>query len=119
MKDDWIETLFIANTHDYILCSNRGRVYWVKVYEVPQGRATARPPDRQHVPLQEGEKINVVLPVKEFSADKFIFMATSLGTVKKTPLEAFSRPMKKGIIAVGLDEGDFPDRASITTARTT
>ena len=65
-------------------------------------------------PLQEGEKINVVLPVKEFSADKFIFMATSLGTVKKTPLEAFSRPMKKGIIAVGLDEGDFLIGASIT-----
>ncbi|ONR70373.1 DNA gyrase subunit A [Burkholderia cenocepacia] len=115
-EDDWIEALFIANTHDYILCfSNRGRVYWVKVYEVPQGSRNSRGrPIVNMFPLQEGEKINVVLPVKEFSADKFIFMATSLGTVKKTPLEAFSRPMKKGIIAVGLDEGDYLIGASIT-----
>ncbi|MBY4865783.1 DNA gyrase subunit A [Burkholderia sp. Bp9017] len=115
-EDDWIETLFIANTHDYILCfSNRGRVYWVKVYEVPQGSRNSRGrPIVNMFPLQDGEKINVVLPVKEFSADKFIFMATSLGTVKKTPLEAFSRPMKKGIIAVGLDEGDYLIGASIT-----
>ncbi|WP_175783421.1 DNA gyrase subunit A [Burkholderia ambifaria] len=115
-EDDWIETLFIANTHDYILCfSNRGRVYWVKVYEVPQGSRNSRGrPIVNMFPLQEGEKINVVLPVKEFSADKFVFMATSLGTVKKTPLEAFSRPMKKGIIAVGLDEGDYLIGASIT-----
>lgn len=115
-EDDWIETLFIANTHDYILCfSNRGRVYWVKVYEVPQGSRNARGrPIVNMFPLQEGEKINVVLPVREFSADKFVFMATSLGTVKKTPLEAFSRPLKKGIIAVGLDEGDFLIGAAIT-----
>ncbi|AOI65039.1 DNA gyrase subunit A [Burkholderia territorii] len=115
-EDDWIETLFIANTHDYILCfSNRGRVYWVKVYEVPQGSRNSRGrPIVNMFPLQDGEKINVVLPVKEFSADKFVFMATSLGTVKKTPLEAFSRPMKKGIIAVGLDEGDYLIGASIT-----
>jgi DNA gyrase subunit A len=115
-EDDWIDTLFIANTHDHILCfSNRGRVYWVKVYEVPQGSRNARGrPIVNMFPLQEGEKINVVLPVKEFSADKFIFMATSLGTVKKTPLEAFSRPLRKGIIAVGLDEGDFLIGAAIT-----
>ncbi|MGU7782592.1 DNA gyrase subunit A [Burkholderia sp. PU8-34] len=115
-EDDWIETLFIANTHDYMLCfSNRGRVYWVKVYEVPQGSRNSRGrPIVNMFPLQDGEKINVVLPVKEFSADKFVFMATSLGTVKKTPLEAFSRPMKKGIIAVGLDEGDYLIGASIT-----
>ncbi|PRE45291.1 MULTISPECIES: DNA gyrase subunit A [Burkholderia] len=115
-EDDWIETLFIANTHDYMLCfSNRGRVYWIKVYEVPQGSRNSRGrPIVNMFPLQEGEKINVVLPVKEFSADKFVFMATSLGTVKKTPLEAFSRPMKKGIIAVGLDEGDYLIGASIT-----
>ncbi|KWF84289.1 DNA gyrase subunit A [Burkholderia diffusa] len=115
-EDDWIETLFIANTHDYILCfSNRGRVYWVKVYEVPQGSRNSRGrPIVNMFPLQDGEKINVVLPVKEFSADKFVFMATSLGTVKKTPLEAFSRPMKRGIIAVGLDEGDYLIGASIT-----
>ncbi|MGZ2744085.1 DNA gyrase subunit A [Burkholderia stagnalis] len=115
-EDDWIETLFIANTHDYMLCfSNRGRVYWIKVYEVPQGSRNSRGrPIVNMFPLQDGEKINVVLPVKEFSADKFVFMTTSLGTVKKTPLEAFSRPMKKGIIAVGLDDGDFLIGASIT-----
>ncbi|MBU9187661.1 DNA gyrase subunit A [Burkholderia gladioli] len=115
-EDDWIETLFIANTHDYILCfSNRGRVYWVKVYEVPQGSRNSRGrPIVNMFPLQDGEKITVVLPVKEFSADKYVFMGTSLGTVKKTPLEAFSRPLKKGIIAVGLDEGDFLIGAAIT-----
>ncbi|AOJ09250.1 DNA gyrase subunit A [Burkholderia sp. ABCPW 14] len=115
-EDDWIETLFIANTHDYILCfSNRGRVYWVKVYEVPQGSRNSRGrPIVNMFPLQDGEKINVVLPVREFSADKYVFMTTALGTVKKTPLEAFSRPMKKGIIAVGLDEGDYLIGAAIT-----
>jgi DNA gyrase subunit A len=115
-EDDWIETLFIANTHDHILCfSNRGRVYWLKVYEVPQGSRNARGrPIVNMFPLHDGEKINVVLPVKEFSADKYVFMTTSLGTVKKTPLEAFSRPLKKGIIAVGLDDGDFLIGAQIT-----
>ncbi len=115
-EDDWIDTLFIANTHDHMLCfSNRGRVYWVKVYEVPQGSRNSRGrPIVNMFPLQEGEKINVVLPIREFSADKYVFMATSLGAVKKTPLEAFSRPMKKGIIAVGLDECDFLIGAAIT-----
>ncbi|MDR5772264.1 MULTISPECIES: DNA gyrase subunit A [unclassified Caballeronia] len=115
-EDDWIDTLFIANTHDHMLCfSNRGRVYWIKVYEVPQGSRNSRGrPIVNMFPLQEGEKINVVLPIKDFSADKFVFMATSLGTVKKTPLEAFSRPLKKGIIAVGLDDGDFLIGAAIT-----
>ena len=115
-EDDWIETLFVANTHDHILCfSNRGRVYWVKVYEVPQGSRNSRGrPIVNMFPLVDGEKITVVLPVREFSADKYIFMATSLGTVKKTPLEAFSRPLRKGIIAVGLDEGDFLIGAAIT-----
>ncbi|CAD6524910.1 DNA gyrase subunit A [Paraburkholderia hiiakae] len=114
--DDWIDTLFIANTHDHILCfSNRGRVYWVKVYEVPQGSRNSRGrPIVNMFPLQDGEKITVVLPVKEFSADKFVFMATALGTVKKTPLEAFSRPLRKGIIAVGLDDGDYLIGAAIT-----
>ncbi|CAB3781519.1 DNA gyrase subunit A [Pararobbsia alpina] len=115
-EDDWIETLFIANTHDHILCfSNRGRVYWVKVYEVPQGSRNSRGrPIVNMFPLQDGEKINVVLPVREFSADRYVFLGTSLGTVKKTPLEAFSRPLKKGIIAVNLDEGDFLIGAAIT-----
>jgi DNA gyrase subunit A len=115
-EDDWIETLFVANTHDYILCfSDRGRVYWIKVYEVPQGSRNSRGrPIVNMFPLIDGEKITVVLPVREFSADKYVFMATSLGTVKKTPLEAFSRPLRKGIIAVGLDEGDFLIGAAIT-----
>ena len=115
-EDDWIETLFVANTHDYILCfSDRGRVYWVKVYEVPQGSRNSRGrPIVNMFPLVDGEKITVVLPVREFSADKYVFMATSLGTVKKTPLEAFSRPLRKGIIAVGLDVGDFLIGAAIT-----
>ncbi|WP_111929707.1 DNA gyrase subunit A [Paraburkholderia bryophila] len=115
-EDDWIDTLFIANTHDHILCfSNRGRVYSVKVYEVPQGSRNSRGrPIVNIFPLQEGEKITVVLPVKEFSADKFVFMGTALGTVKKTPLEAFGRVLRKGIIAVGLDEGDYLIGAAIT-----
>ena len=115
-EDDWIDMLFIANTHDHILCfSNRGRVYWVKVYEVPQGSRNSRGrPIVNMFPLQDGEKITVVLPVKEFSADKYVFMATALGTVKKTPLEAFSRPLRKGIIAVGLDDGDYLIGAAIT-----
>ncbi|MFM0648508.1 DNA gyrase subunit A [Paraburkholderia bryophila] len=115
-EDDWIDTLFIANTHDHILCfSNRGRVYSVKVYEVPQGSRNSRGrPIVNIFPLQEGEKITVVLPVKEFSVDKFVFMGTALGTVKKTPLEAFGRVLRKGIIAVGLDDGDYLIGAAIT-----
>ncbi|WP_459252146.1 DNA gyrase subunit A [Paraburkholderia sediminicola] len=115
-EDDWIDTLFIANTHDHILCfSNRGRVYSVKVYEVPQGSRNSRGrPIINIFPLQDGEKITVVLPVKEFSADKFVFMGTALGTVKKTPLEAFGRVLRKGIIAVGLDDGDYLIGAAIT-----
>ncbi len=108
-EEDFVDKLFIANTHDHILCfSNRGRVYWLKVYEVPQGsRASRGRPIVNLVPLMEHEKITAVLPVKEFSDDQFVFMATSNGTVKKTALSAFSRPMNKGIIAVSLDDGDF------------
>src|SRR5688572_20459671 len=108
-EDDFVEKLFIANTHDYILCfSNRGRVYWLKVYEVPQGGPASRgKPIVNLVPLEENEKITAVLPVKEFDDAHFVFMATADGTVKKTALSAFSRPMAKGIIAVSLDEGDY------------
>jgi DNA gyrase subunit A len=107
--DDFVEKLFIANTHDSILCfSNRGRVYWLKVYEVPQGGHGSRGrPIVNLVPLEDSEKITAVLAVKEFDADHFVFMATADGTVKKTELAAFSRPMARGIIAVGLDEGDY------------
>ena len=111
-EDDWIDTLFIANTHDHMLCfSNRGRVYWIKVYEVPQGSRNSRGrPIVNMFPLQDGEKINVVLPIKEFSADKYVFMATALGTVKKTPLEAFSRPMQQGHHRGRAGRGRLPDR---------
>lgn len=115
-EDDWIDTLFVANTHDYILCfSNRGRLYWLKVYEVPQGSRNSRGrPIVNMFPLSEGEKINVILPVRQFDAEHFIFMATARGTVKKTALTEFSNPRKAGIIAVDLDEGDYLIGAAVT-----
>ena len=115
--DDFVEHLFVANTHDYILCfSNRGRCYWLKVYEVPQGSRISRgKPIVNMFPLEEGEKINAILPVKEFAEDRYVFMATSLGTVKKTPLSDFSNPRKAGIIAVALDENDFLIGAQLTS----
>jgi DNA gyrase subunit A len=108
-EDDFVDNLFIANTHDNILCfSNRGRVYWIKVYQVPQGSRTSRgKPIVNLVPLMEHEKITAILPVKEFDENHFVFMCTANGTVKKTALAAFSRPMSKGIIAVNLDDGDY------------
>jgi len=114
--DDWIDQLFIANTHDTILAfSNRGRVYWLKVYEVPQGsRASKGKPLVNIWPLEEAEKITVILPVKGFEENRYVFMATALGTVKKTPLTAFARPLKRGIIACSLDEGDYLIGAAIT-----
>jgi DNA gyrase subunit A len=114
--EDWVDQLFIANTHDYILCfSNRGRVYWLKVWEVPQGTRTSRGrPIVNLFPLTDGEKITVVLPVKAFDEQHFVFMSTALGTVKKTPLTDFSNPRKAGIIAVDLDEGDFLIGAAVT-----
>ena len=117
--EDFIEKMFVANTHDYILCfSNRGRLYWLKVYNVPQGGRNARgKPIVNLLPLEDGEKINALLPVKTFDDDHYVFMATSNGIVKKTPLSDFSRPRTAGIIAVGLDEGDFLIGASITDGR--
>jgi DNA gyrase subunit A len=107
-EDDFIERMFIANTHDYILCfSNRGRVYWLKVYNVPQGsRGSRGKPIVNLVPLVENEKITAILPVKQFDDGLFVFMATAMGTVKKTSLADFSRPRPSGIIAVDLAEGD-------------
>ena len=119
-EDDWIDQLFIANTHDYILCfSNRGRLYWLKVWEVPSGsRGSRGRPIVNMFPLQEGEKINVILPLtgdnRSFPADHFIFMATAGGTVKKTALDEFSNPRKIGIIAIKLDEGDQLIGAAVT-----
>ena len=119
-EDDWIDQLFIANTHDYILCfSNRGRLYWIKVWEVPAGsRGSRGRPIVNMFPLQEGEKINVALALtgefRTFPADHYVFMSTSMGTVKKTSLDEFSNPRKAGIIAVDLDEGDFLIGAALT-----
>jgi DNA gyrase subunit A len=118
-EDDFVDNLFIANTHDYILCfSNRGRVYWLKVYAVPQGTRISRGrPIVNLLPLEAGEQINAVLPVKEFAEDKFIFFATSEGTVKKTPLADFANPRKAGIIAINLDEGDFLIGVAVTDGK--
>jgi DNA gyrase subunit A len=121
--EDWIDQLFIANTHDYILCfSNRGRMYWLKVWEVPQGsRASRGKPIVNMFPLQDGEKITVILPLSgensSFPEDHYVFMATSLGTVKKTPLRDFSNPRKAGIIAVDLDDGDVLVGAALTDGK--
>ena len=115
-EDDFIDKMFVANTHDYILCfSSRGRVYWLKVYEVPQGSRTGRgKPMVNLFPLEDGEKINAILSVKEFDENHFIFMATSRGTVKKTPLTEFANPRKNGIIAINLDEDDYLIGAEVT-----
>jgi len=122
-EDDWIDQLFIANTHDYLLAfSNRGRLYWLKVWEVPAGsRGSRGKPIVNMFPLQEGEKINVVLPLtgefRSFPADHYVFMATSMGTVKKTALDEFNNPRKGGIIAVNLDDGDFLIGAALTDGK--
>jgi len=119
-EEDWIDQLFIANTHDYILCfSDRGRMYWLKVWEVPQGSRNSRgKPIVNMFPLQDNEKITVILPLsgenRTFPEDHYVFMSTSLGTVKKTPLKDFSNPRKAGIIAVDLDDGDFLIGAALT-----
>jgi DNA gyrase subunit A len=118
-EDDFVDNLFIANTHDYILCfSNRGRVYWLKVYEVPQGKPGTRgKPIVNLLPLDANEKINAILPVKEFSDDKFIFFATADGTVKKTALSQFANPRKAGIIAIALDDGDYLIGVALTDGK--
>ncbi len=118
-EDDYIEKLFIANTHDYVLCfSNKGRVYWIKVYEVPQGsRASRGKPIVNLLKMEQDERINAILPVREFSADQYIFFATQEGVVKKTPLADFSRPRASGIIAVDLDEGDRLIGVALTDGR--
>ena len=117
--DDFIEQMFVANSHDNILCfSSRGQVYWLKVYEVPQGsRISKGKPIVNLFPIMPGEKINAILAVKDFVEDQYIFMATSKGTVKKTPLSDFSNPRKSGIIAIKLDNGDFLIGASVTNGK--
>ncbi len=107
-EEDFIEKMFIASTHDTLLCfSNHGKVYWQKVYQLPIGSRTARGrPMVNLLPLEEGERITAILPVRDYAEGEFIFFATADGTVKRTPLEAFSRPRSSGIIAIDLREGD-------------
>jgi DNA gyrase subunit A len=115
-EDDFIDKMFVANTHDYILCfSSLGRVYWLKVYEVPQGSRVSRgKPIVNLFPLDEDEKINAILSVKEFDEQHYIFLATAQGTVKKTALSEFSNPRRGGIIAINLDDGDYLIGAEVT-----
>ena len=117
-EEDFVDNLFVANTHDTILCfSSLGKVYWLKVYELPQsGRTSRGKPIVNLLPLQEGERINAILPVKDFSQDAYVFMATSQGTVKKTALKDFSRPRASGIIALELRENDHLIGVEITTS---
>ena len=115
-EEDFIDKLLIASTHDTILCfSNRGKVYWKKVYELPQAGRNARgKPIVNLLPLSEGERITAVLPIREYQADNYVFMATATGTVKKTSLADFSRPRASGIIAVELREDDHLVGVAIT-----
>ncbi|MBN8431250.1 MULTISPECIES: DNA gyrase subunit A [Microbulbifer] len=114
--EDFVEHLLIANSHDTILCfSNKGKVYWLKVYEVPTaGRASRGRPMVNMLPLEEDERISSLMPVSEYDEDHFIFFATANGTVKKTPLTAFSRPRSVGLRAIELEEGDRLVATAIT-----
>ena len=107
-EEDFIERLLVANTHDTILCfSSRGRLYWMKVYQLPEASRGARGrPIVNLLPLEQDERITAILPVREYEEGYYVFMATASGTVKKTPLQDFSRPRSAGIIAVNLNEGD-------------
>jgi DNA gyrase subunit A len=107
-EEDFVDKLFVANTHDTLLCfSSTGKLYWLKVYQLPQAsRGSRGKPIVNLLPLQENERITAVLPIHEFEENKFVFMATAQGTVKKTSLEAFSRPRQAGIIAIELEAGD-------------
>jgi DNA gyrase subunit A len=118
--EDFVDQLFVANTHDTLLCfSDHGKLYWLKVYQLPQAsRGSRGKPIVNLLPLQEGERISAMLSIKDFDEGKFVFMATSFGTVKKTPLGLFSRPRASGIIAVALDDGDKLVGVAITDGTT-
>jgi len=118
-EEDFIDRIFVANSHDTVLCfSSRGRVYWLKVYELPQaGRGARGRPIVNLLPLESGERINAVLPVRDYEDGYFVFMATSVGTVKKTPLKDFSRPLSRGIIAIDLREDEYLVGVAITDGR--
>lgn len=115
-EEDYVEHMLVANTHTQILCfSSKGKVYWLKVYQIPEaGRTSRGRPIVNILPLEEGERITAMLPVEEYTEGHYVFMATSQGTVKKTPLEQFSRPRTSGLIALGLEEGDTLVGAQIT-----
>jgi DNA gyrase subunit A len=117
-EEDFVEHLMVTSSHDTILCfSNRGKVYWLRVFEIPQASRTARGrPIVNILPLEEGERLTTILPLPEggYMEGHFIFMATEHGTVKKTPLTAFARPRTSGLIALGLDEGDTLIGATVT-----
>ncbi len=118
-EEDFIDRIFVANSHDTVLCfSSRGRVYWLKVYELPQaGRGARGRPMVNLLPLEQGERINAVLPVRAYEEGLFVFMVTSAGTVKKTPLTEFSRPLSRGIIAIDLREDEILVGVAITDGR--
>lgn len=116
---DFIDRLFVANSHDTVLCfSSLGKVYWLKVYELPQAGYNARGrPIVNLLPLEQGERINATLPVRDYEAGSFVFMATSQGTVKKTPLADFSRPLSRGLIAIDLHVGEYLIGVAVTDGR--
>ena len=115
-EEDFIDKLFIASTHDTILCfSSRGKVYWLKVYELPQASRISRgKPIVNLLPLEADERINAILPIRDFTDDHYIFMATAMGTVKKTALSSFSRPRANGIIGIDLRDNDYLIDVAIT-----
>ena len=115
-EEDFVDKLWVANTHDTLLCfTSRGKVYWIKVYELPQAsRASRGKPIVNLLPLEADERVNAVLPIREFTDDEYVFFATSQGTVKKTALSAYSRPRSNGIIAIDLSEGDHLVDVAIT-----
>jgi DNA gyrase subunit A len=116
---DYVNKLIVASTHDTILCfSSRGKVYWLKVYQLPlASRGSRGKPFVNLLPLEDGEKINAMLPIREYSEDKYIFMATASGTVKKTPLSSFKHPRSIGIIAINLREDDTLVGVDITDGK--
>ena len=118
-EQDYVDKLIVANTHDIILCfSSSGKVYWLKVYQLPVASRAARgKPFVNLLPLEQGEKINALLPIREFTENKFIFMATSAGTVKKTPLTEFERQRASGKIAIDLKEGDTLVGVAVTDGK--
>ena len=117
--EDFVDQLFIANTHDMLLCfTSRGRIHWLKVYQLPQaGHASRGKPIVNLLPLEKDERINAVLAVREFSEDHFVFFATRNGIVKKTPLTAYSRPRANGIWAIDLSEDDELVNARLTDGK--